>query len=792
VPGGMPRGQRHRRGLGMAGAFIALSVVLAQPIPTATADRPTGPPVGRPSSKAAQPNIVLILTDDQRWDTLWAMPNVQSELMAQGVTFDDAFVTNSLCCPSRTTILTGKYSHGTGVYDNAGHYGGFKSFHGDGSTIATWLHGAGYHTGLVGKYLNEYNNLYIPPGWDRWVAFSNALNGGAYENYTLNEDGVPVTYGDTAADYSTDVLASTADSFIRDTPAAQPLFLYFAPFAPHTPSTPADTYMTAFQDLPPFRPPNYNELGVNDKPAWVQALPRLPTSQQRKIDNSRKRQYRTLLSVDDAVDTIVTALTDTGRLQDTLIVFMSDNGWALGEHRWNNKKAPYEEDIRVPMVVRYDAVITAPRHDAHDVLNMDLAPTFADASGVVTPSVDGTSFMPLLTDPQAPWRHQFLVEHHKETSRDQIPSYCEIRDDAIQPEGFDYTVYATGEEELYDLKKDPYQLGNVASSPAYASTLAALRIAAQSTCTPAPPGMTFPYDVLAPTVPGAVAATGTSDTQVSVTWSPSSDNVAVAGYTVYRDGTEVGTAGGPATTFTDTGLAPSTSYAYTVDAFDAAGNHSAASASVVGVTLADTVPPSIPQAVVASPVSVTEIDLSWSSSTDDVGVAGYTITRDGTAVGSVDGVTTSFSDTGLAPGTTYSYTVEAFDAAGNPSGPSATAEATTPDDLEPPTVPTDLQATAISSTEIDLDWTASTDDVAVDGYTVYRDGSEVATVDGLTTSFADTGLTPDTMYTYTVDAFDAAGNHSAPSSPAQATTKHGKQFGSSRRLVTVPGASRRT
>src|SRR5262249_30656606 len=159
----------------------------------------------------------------------------------------------------------------------------------------------------------------------------------------------------------------------------------------------------------------------------------------------------------------------------------------------------------------------------------------------------------------------------------------------------------------------------------------------------------------------------------------------------------------------------------------------------------------------------------------------------------------SFADTGLAPGTTYSYTVEAFDAAGNPSGPSSPAEATTPDDLEAPTAPTDLQATTISSTEVDLDWTASTDevagdgytgapDVAVDGYTVYRDGSEVATVDGLTTSFADTGLTADTTYTYTVDAFDAAGNHSAPSSPAQATTKHGKQFGSAR----SPGALRRT
>src|SRR5205823_5508084 len=120
------------------------------------------------------PNIVLILTDDQRWDSLWAMPNVQSELLAYGIEFTNAMVVNSLCCPSRTTVLTGQYSHSTLVYDDGGAYGGFNSFHGDSSTIATWLHGAGYHTGLIGKYLNQYGGTYIPPGWDRWVAFSGA------------------------------------------------------------------------------------------------------------------------------------------------------------------------------------------------------------------------------------------------------------------------------------------------------------------------------------------------------------------------------------------------------------------------------------------------------------------------------------------------------------------------------------------------------------------------------------------------------------------------------------------
>jgi arylsulfatase A-like enzyme len=525
------------------------------------------------AGRGTEPDIILILTDDQRWDSLRAMPNVQSELIAPGIDFTNAFVVNSLCCPSRTSILTGTYSHSTQVYDNSGPYGGFNAFHGDRSTIATWLQGAGYRTGLVGKYLNEYNVSYIPHGWDQWYAFKGY--DGSYYNYFLNENGSFVFHGAAETDYSTDVLATDGDAFIRSTPTDQPLFLYFAPHAPHAPAVPAAKYADAFGGLRPARPPNFDEADVSDKPAWVQALPRLTKQDKRGIDHARKDAFRTLLSVDDAVDTIVSALADTGRLSKALIVFASDNGLAYGEHRWDRKRGAYEEQIRVPMVVRDDALIGTPRDDAHLVANIDLAPTFADAAGVDAPGVEGLSMLPLLTSPDAPWRDDFLVEHLQGVVEvdDPIPSFCGVRTDRYL-----YVTYQTAEEELYDLQADPYQLENLAGQPEWGSTIATLRTRLQTLCQPPPPGFVFPYDALPPSQPTGLTGTAPGPHEVDLSWLPSTDNVAVTGYTVYRGGVLVGTAGGSTLTYVDTTVAANTTYTYTVDAFDGAGNHSTLSA----------------------------------------------------------------------------------------------------------------------------------------------------------------------------------------------------------------------
>jgi N-acetylglucosamine-6-sulfatase len=467
------------------GAFaLALVLVSSCLIWPAHAERSTSM---LPSARASHPDLVLILTDDQRWDTLWAMPQVQSLLVQHGVTFTNAFVVNSLCCPSRASILTGRYSHSTGVYGNSGTYGGFHSFK-DRWTIATRLQRAGYRTALFGKYLNEYDSLYVPPGWSRWAAFTNAPSGGAYYDYDLNVGGTRVHFGHAPTDYSTDVLASYADSFIRGTRPDQPLFLYLSLKAPHVPTTPAPKYDGAFDGLEPYRPPNYNESDVSDKPRWVRHLQLWTPEREKSIDELREDQYETLLSVDDAVQTIVAALTDTGRLSNTMIVFMSDNGWSLGEHRWGNKKVAYEESIRVPMIVRYDPLTGTPRTDDHQVLNIDLAPTFGDVSGLNFAG-DGVSLLPVIASPDpGAWRTDFLIEHlsdglQVDDSPINVPTYC-----AVRSEGFVYVVYETGEEELYDLTLDPFELQNVATDPGYASVLQTMRDRNAVLCDPPPPG----------------------------------------------------------------------------------------------------------------------------------------------------------------------------------------------------------------------------------------------------------------------------------------------------------------
>jgi N-acetylglucosamine-6-sulfatase len=398
----------------------------------------------------ARPNIVLIVTDDQRWDTLAYMPTVQSELIAKGATFSNAFVVNPVCCPSRASILTGKWSHSTGVWGIDGDYGGFHVFR-DGSTLPVWLRAAGYHTGLVGKYLNGYlDDAYVPPGWDRW--FANTTNPNGYFDWSASDNGTKVAFGHEPSDYSTDVLASQAVEFIRNS-GSQPFFLYFTPKAPHidTPMhvTPAPRHVGAYADLPAWRPPSLNEADVSDKPRYVRNHYPLPTDQ---LGALREQQLESLLAVDEGVAQILTALQDTDKLTNTLIVFMSDNGYGWGEHRLTHKVVPYEESIRVPLVIRWDALGLAPRTEPRFALNVDLAPTIAAAVGITAPGAEGRNLLPLLTGEQSGWRPSFLIENEM-SPKWGIPAYCGFR--GVR---WKYVQYATGEEELYDLGRDPYEL----------------------------------------------------------------------------------------------------------------------------------------------------------------------------------------------------------------------------------------------------------------------------------------------------------------------------------------------
>jgi N-acetylglucosamine-6-sulfatase len=439
-----------------------------------------GIPNGLPG---AGPNIVLVLTDDQRWDTLWAMSIVERELAGKGVSFANAFAENPLCCPSRATVLTGQFSHTTGIYKNSPPNGGFQDFV-DGSTIATWLQARGYRTGLIGKYMNGYsttNGEYVPPGWSRWVAHS---GGGQYFGYMLSVDGINVAYGQDESDYSTDVFAGYGREFITTTPARQPLFLYFAPHAPHgltdlSPPIPAPRHAGTFDGLPPWRPPSYNEADISDKPAWMQGHELWTPDDQAAGDAYRIGQLESLLAVDEAVGAILDALTATGRIGNTLLVFASDNGYLWGEHRLDEKNVPYEESIRLPLVVRFDALGgRVGRIDRHLVINADLAPTLAAAAGILTPDVEGMSLLPLLSS-RPRWREDFLVEHSGATA----PPFCQVRSAT-----YAYVHYATGEEELYDLVIDPYQLDDRSRDQEYSAVLLALRARERILCVPPPPG----------------------------------------------------------------------------------------------------------------------------------------------------------------------------------------------------------------------------------------------------------------------------------------------------------------
>ena len=445
------------------------------------------------SDTVSPPNIVLILTDDQRFDELSRMPIVKQELVGKGVRFNDAFVVNPLCCPSRTTILTGKYSHGTDIYGNSPPHGGFETFHDDGeesSTIATWLHDDGYHTALVGKYLNGYvpdQVSWVPPGWDRWNALAlKEDNTDFYYDYTMSLNGTAATYGEDPADYSTDVLAADADQAIRETPSGTPLFLYFATTAPHQDPVPPPRYASACAKVQLRHTEAFNEADVSDKPSYIASRPALTDKQMANQDAQFRDQCQALLGVDDAVGTILTALSDTGRLSNTLLLFMSDNGVLLGEHRWRFKKVPYEQAIRVPMVVRYDPVTGGQASTSNAlVANIDVAPTFAAAAGVPAPGAEGQSLLPLLTDPAAPWRTRLLIEHADTDNFIPVPTYCALRN-----QRYLYVDYGTGEEELYDLKTDPLELQNLAGDPAFDAKRRSLHRSLVSLCNPPPPGYT--------------------------------------------------------------------------------------------------------------------------------------------------------------------------------------------------------------------------------------------------------------------------------------------------------------
>jgi arylsulfatase A-like enzyme len=426
------------------------------------------------------PDVLLVIADDQRSDTLEFMPLVQQRIAGRGMTFANAFVVNALCCPSRASILTGLYSHSTGVYRQAPPFGRFESFD-DASTLATWLDALGYRTGYFGKYIDGGQHFlltgYVPPGWDEWAVFVHA----DYYDYKLSVNGGIESFGQEPEDYSTHVLAGRAADFIR-TSGDDPLFMVFAPAAPHAPGTPApeDADVPVLPET--WRPPNYNEPDVMDKPPWLRAIPPLDEESRAALDAARIEQIRSLSALDRSVSLVLDELQAAGRLRRTLIVYSSDNGLAWGEHRWNKKEVPYEESIRVPFLVRYDPLVTTAGVEDRLVLNIDIAPTIARLAGVDEVAADGRSLLPLLRRDARTWRTDFLIEHLQGSNP--VTTYC-----AVRTERFLYVRYRDGFTELYDLETDPFELTNVSGVAAFRQTESELIERLEELCQPPPPAV---------------------------------------------------------------------------------------------------------------------------------------------------------------------------------------------------------------------------------------------------------------------------------------------------------------
>jgi arylsulfatase A-like enzyme len=432
-----------------------------------------------------RPNIVFVLTDDlaDNLVTPQFTPNLWS-LMHQGTSFSNYFVADSLCCPSRASIFTGRFPHDTGVYANSGSEGGYPAFnsHGDEtSTVATDLHAAGYRTAMMGKYLNEYRTSDPPaPGWDVW----DVADWGYPEfNYSLNENGRVVHYGGPNQpghdNYLTDVLSSLGDSFItgtvKDHPS-QPFFLELATFAPHNPFTPAPKYANLYPGLQAPKTPAFDAGAINP-PAWLGQRKPLSAEQLALVNKQFRMRAQSMRSVDDMIGKLVGTLQATGELRDTYFVFSSDNGLHMGDHRlMPGKLTAFDTDTNVPLIVVGPGVRRG--HQATSFAqNIDLRSTF-DAFARTKPSevVDGRSLAPLLSTtsrtnrPPKDWPQGALIEHLGPVDNKQDPDYQNEQNanppsyEALRLPGALYVEYSYGFREYYNLTKDPYELDNVYGS----------------------------------------------------------------------------------------------------------------------------------------------------------------------------------------------------------------------------------------------------------------------------------------------------------------------------------------
>jgi len=449
--------------------LITLAVVLATFGLAVSASAQTAAP--------ERPNILMIMTDDQTVESMRAMPEVQRLIAARGTTFDNSFVNFSLCCPSRATAFTGQYSHNTHVQGLAPPLGGYPLLNTT-NYLPLWLQQAGYRTMHLGKFLNGYGSQNpdpheVPAGWDVWQA---SIDPSTYDftRFTLNENGTLVDYGGSKNPgmYQTDFYTQRARQLIdRYAGSARPFFFSLAYLAPHhgtpleiddppglkTPALPGRHENAFVNELLP-QPPSFNEFDVSDKPSYIRRRALLTPDKVANVQEEYQQRLESLLAVDEGIRRVVAELEEVGELQNTLIIFTSDNGFLHGEHRISaGKVVAYEPSIRVPLIMAGPGV-PAGQHRKQLAVNADLSPTILDAAGGFAGlPQDGRSLFPLLRDRGLRWGRDVLIEGRS----------TGLSFNALRTPRFKYVKYRTGTTELYDLSRDPDELQNLARVKRY-------------------------------------------------------------------------------------------------------------------------------------------------------------------------------------------------------------------------------------------------------------------------------------------------------------------------------------
>ena len=478
---------------------IRVLVVTAAAI-VATVAAVAGGGAASAGTSPALPNVVIIQTDDQTLDSMKFMPKTRALIGDEGATFLNHYANWPVCCPSRATMQTGQYSHNHGVLGNSPPEGSYSAFD-TANTLALWLQARGYVTAHIGKFLNGYGGgdeaaqTEVPPGWSEWDTGTAGTTQLVYD-YTQNVNGVLVPHGQAETDFKQDFYTDRAIELIGQyTAGSVPLYLQLDYTAPHgggpNPNPlppddcgggpkPAPRHATAFDTEPLPEPQGFNEVDVTDKPQAIQNLPLMTEQEIATITRRYRCRIESLLSVDEGVEEIIGALEAAGALDNTYVLFTSDNGFFHGEHRvQTGKSRVYEPSVRLPLLMRGPDVPA--NVDVRDLtINADLATTVVDVSGATpTVALDGLSLLPAVLRPWIERGRELLLETNLYS--------------AVHTQRYVYAEYTTGEKELYDLRLDPFQLQSRHADPAYddvrqrlVTRLAALRTCAGVSCTRTP------------------------------------------------------------------------------------------------------------------------------------------------------------------------------------------------------------------------------------------------------------------------------------------------------------------